>query len=282
MNISLIPDEYSHDPFTAFELGRKWGVKDYEIRYVYRWRVPTCPQWVTDRTVAAVEAYGVNVTAVSPGLFKPTMETDGSMIPISTDAPGEIRRHIDELLPRFFELAHRLGTGNVTVFALPKAKEAGDGDIPAIVIDALGEAAEQAVKADLQLRLENGSGSWADTGKATARILDAVGSDALKLTWDPANVAHGGFPEDPVAEGYSLVKNHVANVHVKDTVVEDGKGTWVMLGDGVIDWKNQVEELERDGYDGFLTVEPHLQYVSPVNLVGKMELFLSRLREVMA
>ena len=43
MQIAIIPDEYTYDPFTAFELGRGWGIEHFEIRYAYRWRVPMPP-----------------------------------------------------------------------------------------------------------------------------------------------------------------------------------------------------------------------------------------------
>lgn len=53
MQLVLIPDEYTNDPATAFELGRRWGVEHYEIRYAYRWRVPVCPAWAAERVAAA-------------------------------------------------------------------------------------------------------------------------------------------------------------------------------------------------------------------------------------
>jgi sugar phosphate isomerase/epimerase len=280
MKIALIPDEYTQDPFTAFELGTKWGYENYEIRQVYRWRVPVCPQWVNDKTVAAVKAYGVKVTGISPGLFKPVMKTDGSKIPISVDTPVEIRRQIDEMLPQCFELANRLGTKNITVFALTKA--AAGTTPPAIVVESLAEAAGKAAAAGFQLLLENGGGSWADSGKASKAIIDAVNSEALRLTWDAANVANAQLPEDPVKEGYALVKSVVRNVHVKDTKVVDGKSHWVMLGDGVVDWPAQIKRLKADKYGGFLTLEPHLQYETEKGLVGMMETYLARAKTLSA
>ncbi|MEN6582906.1 MAG: TIM barrel protein, partial [Armatimonadota bacterium] len=185
MRISLITDECTHDPFTALELGKRWGINHFEIRYAHRWRVPEGPAWAADQVAAAVKAYGVTVTAISPGLFKPVMRTDGSKIPLTTETPAEIRRHLDELLPRFFDFAARLGTRNITVFALPKPAEAG-GAPPAVVIDSLAEAAGKAASAGFTLLLENGQGSWADTGAASRAILEKVHSPALRMTWDPA------------------------------------------------------------------------------------------------
>lgn len=282
MNISIITDEYTHDPFTAMELGSRWGFRHYEVRYAYRWRLPMAPDWACNLMAAAVKAYGATVTAISPGLFKPVMLTDGSKIPISMDTPDEVRRHIDELLPRCFAFAERLGTRNITVFALPKPTGAAeDAPIPAMVTDTLAQAAGRAAAAGFQLLVENGQGTWADTGQATRTIIAAVGSPALRVTWDPANVIYGGSCEDPVAAGYPAVKPYVGNVHVKDASFEGGKGHWLMLGEGRVDWASQIRCLREAGYDGYFTAEPHLQYESPMNLVQKIDEFATRMRDLL-
>ena len=59
MRICLITDEYTNDPATAFELGRRWGVEHFEMRYAHRWRagripdpcsycLPALPRWCWD------------------------------------------------------------------------------------------------------------------------------------------------------------------------------------------------------------------------------------------
>lgn len=281
MQVALIPDEYTHDPFTAFELGRGWGVRHYELRYAYRWRLPQGPRWVNECVVNAVQAYGVVITALSAGLFKPTMETDGTMVPVSAERPEQIRRHLEELLPRQLEFAAQLGTRYLTVFSLPRPSEATGGPAPAVVIDTLAAAAEQAAANGFTLLLENGAGLWADTGRATAEIVEAVGSEALKVTWDPANVVYGGLTEKPVEEGFPAVSGQVGNVHVKDARFGGGQGEWVQMGEGVVPWRKQLAALAAAGYDGCLTLEPHLQYQPGVtHLVREMEVFLQRVREL--
>ena len=279
MRISLITDEVSNDPATAFELGRRWGIEHFELRHAYRWRVPVGPAWAAERVAAAVRDYGVRVTAISPGLFKPTMRTDGSTVPISTDTPEEVRRHLRELLPAFFGFAESVGARNIVVFALRRG-EADGSTPPQIVIDSLAEAAEEAAAENFQLLLENGAGSWADTAEASAAILEAVDCPHLRLTWDPANAAWADPQTDPVAGGYPLVAPHVGSVHVKDLVVGDAGCAWATLGEGIIDWPKQLGLLADGGYDGFLTAEPHYQHQPglDLDLVERCEDFVARLR----
>ena len=109
MRICLIPDEYTNDPDTGFELGRRWGVEDFEIRYAYRFRMPVGPAWAAERVAAAVAKYSVNITAISPWLFKPIMNIAGSKVTVSTETPEEIRRHLDDDSPVLAEQVARRG-----------------------------------------------------------------------------------------------------------------------------------------------------------------------------
>ena len=276
MNLTIIPDEISADPFTALEFCAEWGFSAVELRNSYRRRVPVCPKWMADRTIAACKAYGMTVTAISPGLFKPIMNDDGSNVPLSTDNAAEIKRQINELLPKFLDFADAAGTKNVIVFSLPRA--AADSSRPSIVIDSLAQAAEKAKAGGFTLLLENGGGSWTLTGAETRTVVDAVGADNLKITWDPANVVNAGGEENPVIAGYTAVKAKLGNVHIKDSIREAGKGRWVQFGAGSVDWTAQLNALKADGYEGYLTLEPHLQYESSMNLVATIREFVGRVR----
>ena len=290
--ISLITDEYSQDPATAFELGRRWGVEHYEIRQAYGFRVPVSPAWAAQRVASAVRNYGVTVAAISPGLFKPTMRPDGTSQPISTADPAEVRRHLAELLPAFFAFAEQVGTRNIIVFALSPPAGAGVGGVggdaatgpelvPPVVIDSLAQAAQAARQRGFQLLLENGP-SWAGDGRSIRAILEAVNCPALGLTWDPANVLGSGFSDDPVGRDYPLVAPFMRAVHVKDGIRRDGQARWTMLGQGRVDWPGQLRRLQADGYAGPLTLEPHLTFQGGVNLAAMMEQYLAAARRMLA
>lgn len=277
MRISLITDEYSQDPATAFELGKRWGAEHYEIRQAFRFRLPVAPAWAAQRAVISARENAVTITGISPGLFKPTMRTDGTSVPISCDNAAEIRRHLDELLPQFLDFAKELGAAAVTVFALPKPA-GSSGAVPAVVIDSLAQAADRAGRLGFTLLLENGRGSYADSPKATAAILQGVNSPALQLVWDPANDVDADPSCDPLA-GLDLLRPFLAGLHVKDIECVGGKTQWAMLGEGCLDWPRLIAQLRKSGYQGPFTLEPHLRYrAGVVDLVAMMEEFLARAR----
>jgi sugar phosphate isomerase/epimerase len=58
-----------------------------------------------------------------------------------------------------------------------------------------------------------------------------------------------GFAKLPVAR--------IAHVHAKDCTVRDHKATWLELGTGAIPWSQQIDGLERGGYNGWISLETH-------------------------
>jgi sugar phosphate isomerase/epimerase len=87
-------------------------------------------------------------------------------------------------------------------------------------------------------------------------MLRLVGRPNLGANWDLGNLKEGaadGFPE-----GYELVKRHIVNVHAKDVVaLGDGEAEWRPIGDGLCDWRGQMQALARDGIVEHVTIENH-------------------------
>jgi len=104
------------------------------------------------------------------------------------------------------------------------------------------------------------------------RLIETVGSDAIRINWDPANLilwpAHYaqdlGEPYDrkkwedlfqPV-EGINLVGEYVVHTHAKDALVhEDGKRQEVAFGTGWVDWDRYIRLLRGKGFDGYFAIE---------------------------
>ena len=94
------------------------------------------------------------------------------------------------------------------------------------------------------------------TGAETARVVERVGSPALKMVWDPGNAFMAG--ERPFPSGYEAVAPHLAHVHIKDArVTEEGKLYWTVVGEGEIDYAGHFLALAKAGYDGVLALETH-------------------------
>ena len=122
------------------------------------------------------------------------------------------------------------------------------------VLKKLRGFAEIAAKYDVILIHENEKDIYGDTAARCAGLLDELASPNFKAAFDFANFVQCG---ENTAECWELLKEHVAYIHIKDAVAGKNENVVCATGDG------QIPEILRkaireDGYEGFLTLEPHL------------------------
>jgi len=105
-------------------------------------------------------------------------------------------------------------------------------------------------------------------------FLASIGSAAMKVNFDPANLVMNGF--DPVRGVYELA-DFVVHTHAKDGLRrDDGSKQEVPLGQGQVPWERYVSALREIGYDGFFTIEREVGE-DPVADIVAAKRFLERL-----
>jgi len=170
-------------------------------------------------------------------------------------------------MPRAIALAQRWQLNALVVFGFckPGATEQNADTItsdhpPTWVKEALAEAAACAAAADFKLYLEPEPVCWADTGTATAHLIQATGATNLGINYDPCNTAWQ-LRRDPLDE-FAVCAPYIANVHIKDQLdapVGSGMPTWVVPGTtGLLDWVGHFSALQELGYQGPFSLEPHI------------------------
>lgn len=266
MQISVVTDELSADPETAMELASELGLRNVELRGIEHYRVGDLPSYWEERLPQLVATFGMRVAALSPGALKIPYDAevpepftilrwqDRAEFDARRTVQRQLEVHLDEVLPRTFALAKALGTDLVVIFGVVKPEHAR-GPCPREVVEFLAEAASRAEAAGVTLALENEHICWADSGVNTARLVERVGSPALKINWDPANSFYSG--ERPFPDGYRAVREYVAHVHFKDAVRDPVSGETAYVVEGQIDWQGQIEALREDGYTGCISIETH-------------------------
>ena len=108
----------------------------------------------------------------------------------------------------------------------------------------------------------------------TLDMLDRV--PGLKLVFDTGNpvmlpdwTKPEPWPRQSSWEFYDAVKDHVAYVHIKDGNWIDGKMHYTYPGEGQGDVKRIVADLVRRGYDGGISMEPHLAAIFHDPVTGR-------------
>ena len=122
------------------------------------------------------------------------------------------------------------------------------------VLKKLRGFAEIAAKYDVILIHENEKDIYGDTAARCAGLLDELASPNFKAAFDFANFVQCG---ENTEECWELLKEHVAYIHIKDAVAGKNENVVCATGDGQIP-EILKKAIREDGYEGFLTLEPHL------------------------
>jgi sugar phosphate isomerase/epimerase len=254
LELGIVADEISRDFREAVNVGLSLGVRRYEIRFLQTGRAPLCDEAELREVERICDGEGLTITALSPGLFK------------WTDSPAKFAHEMTEVFPRAVAWAQRWHLAGLLVFGFckPGATEANAdtlprGHPPSWVLESLAAAAEAARRANLKLYIEPEPVCWADTGAATVNILRQINAPALGINYDPCNDAWT-LRRDPLAD-FDVVAPYIANVHIKDQLAAprgSGMPTWVVPGRGQLDWRGHLAALQRIGYAGPISLEPHI------------------------
>jgi Sugar phosphate isomerases/epimerases len=257
MRLSVITDEISQDLGHALDVMAEYGIQDAELRNVYDTYIVDADEATLARTEAELKKRGMRVPCIDTPLYKCEIEEKTRDARVGPTHGARERTLADQmhLLQQSIDLCKRFDAPYIRIFSFWK-RGSLTPEIEDRIADLLVRPCEVAERAGVTLLLENEHACYLGTGAETARVIERVGSKALKMVWDPGNAFMAG--EQPFPSGYEAARPHVAHVHVKDARVgDDGKLVWTVVGEGEIDYAGQFLALARSGYDGVIALETH-------------------------
>ena len=162
-----------------------------------------------------------------------------------------------ENLERCAKLAQKTGAKKIRAFTFWR-KNGIEADLSAIAGN-IRRAAELVAPYGLELVIEFDPSLSACNADELA-VLAKEHIPGVRVLWDPGNQIYNKVYTVPYPDGYELLKKDIAHVHLKDAVRdEQGEAKGVALGEGLLDIKGQLAALLRDGYDGYIVLEPHFR-----------------------
>ncbi len=271
MKISAFGDEIAVDFEEQLQVLNDLAIPLIDVRNA--WGV-NCAQFSAERTArvkALCDQYNIAVACMGSPIGKS---------PIAD--PIEIE---SERLKRIGATAHALGTRNIRLFSFyPEGEH--DAAAMQLSIDRLGTLTDIAAENDLQLLLENEKGVVGDLPERCLQIMRAIDSPYFRFIWDPANFVQCGAANQ-IDQWWDALGPYIGYIHIKDArLPEAGEDrsqvTVAGAGDGQVG--ALLERLKASGYDGVLSLEPHLleaRHSSGFSGAEGMAMAVAALRELM-
>ncbi|HEY8350762.1 MAG TPA: sugar phosphate isomerase/epimerase family protein [Clostridia bacterium] len=168
-----------------------------------------------------------------------------------------------ELFRHTLEIAKILETRYIRMFSFYIPEGEKPENYRGEVMDRWRRFLEAAEGTGIMLLHENEKDIYGDTPQRCLDLVKEMDNGNMKLIFDPANFVQCDVETYP--EAYELLKEHVVYLHIKDAVYSDHHVVPAGQGDGKV--KEILESLYKRGFEGFLSIEPHLW-----NFVGFAEL----------
>lgn len=153
-------------------------------------------------------------------------------------------------LKEYIDLAARLSTPYVRVLGDSQPCREGEVD-DQTVLNALKDIIPYAEQKGVTLLIET-NGVYADTARL-CKLLEHAASDNVGALWDmhhPYRYANE-TPGKTVANLGAFIKY----VHIKDSVVENGKISYRLMGEGDLPIDDMMRALKSINYDGYVSLE---------------------------
>lgn len=237
--LSGFADEIDPMMDVQIEQMKRFGIGYIEMRGVDGKNIADCSMDEIRAVAEKCRTNNIQISALGSPLGK---------IGIQDDMEAHMAR-VEDLM----EKAKVLGTDRIRVFSFYIPQGEAPEKYRDEVLHRMQRMAKVAAKQQITLLHENEKGIYGDTPERCLDIFESVGSGNLWATFDPANFVQCGC--QPYPHGYELLKNYIRYVHIKDAKAD---GTVVPAGQGIGGVPELLKQLKEDGYQGFLSLEPHL------------------------
>ncbi|MFI3258058.1 MAG: sugar phosphate isomerase/epimerase family protein [Spirochaetales bacterium] len=162
------------------------------------------------------------------------------------------QKHI-RILDTLCRIANLLDCKYIRIFSFFIKKEENYDDFEDEVIEKIKQFAHIAEKYGVMLLHENEKDIFGDIARRCKLMFDKVNSPSFRAIFDFANFVQCG---EKTPQAYALLKEYIVYFHIKDVAYDKSYNVLCGTGDGKI--AEILTEAIHGGYQGFLTLEPHL------------------------
>ncbi|MEN9361117.1 MAG: hypothetical protein RL095_2652 [Verrucomicrobiota bacterium] len=253
MYLTGFADEAGRDIDTQIQATLELGWNAIESRNVNGRNLHDVDEATFEEVCVKLQAAGVHINCFGSAIANWAKDVDDDF----AITLGEVERAI----PRMQRLGARL------IRIMSYRRSPGDDQKPQERFRRLREVTARFLAAGIQPVHENcmnyGGMSW----RHTLELLENV--PGIQLIYDTGNspfMKDFSKPGDVWQDGwefYSQIRQHIAYVHIKDSLnpLPGEKERYTMPGEGQGYVKEILRDLQSRGYDGGISIEPHLAAV---------------------
>ena len=236
--ISGFSDEIDENIDLQFQTLNDLKIGYFEPRGINGKNISTLNDDEVKTLVGKMKEYNIKASSIGSPIGKIGIEDD-------------FEAHL-ELLKRVCDIAHSLEVGFIRIFSfyIPDGQQEKYRDR---VLEQMVRMTECARAEGIILLHENEKGIYGDIPERCLDVLKSVDSPSLRAVFDPANFVQCGV--ESVSKAFDMLKDFVVYMHIKDS---DRNNVVVPAGEGAGEVEAVLKKLKASGYNGFLSLEPHL------------------------
>ena len=250
-------DEAGADLDVQIKATKELGWSNIETRALCRSNLAYISDATFDDVCKKLDETGITFNCFGSGV--------GNWATDIAESPEKSYEEITLAVPRM----QKLGIDMIRVMSFPVKDLENHDDYADEAIKRMKRINEIASDGGITCVLENCSGWASGSHEHAVRVLEAVDSKYFKAVFDTGNAVfdpdvRAGAPfkkKQDSWEFYQAVKDFIVYVHIKDGYMKEDEAVFTFAGEGNGDVKRIVTDLLKNGYDGGISMEPHMAVV---------------------
>lgn len=237
--ISGFADEIDKSLSTQIEVLNTLGQKYIEFRAADGLGVANHTMEDVQRVKAELDKAGIKISAIGSPCGKMKIQDD-------FEPHFEKFKHV-------VEIAKAMDTRYIRMFSFFMPEGEDPEQYEEEVCARLSKMIDYAKEQDVVLLHENEKEIYGDVASRCLKLMEKFYGDHFKCIFDFANFVQC---KQDTWEAYEMLKPYITYIHVKDAIWETGEVVVPGNGDGNL--VKILTALDESGYEGFLSLEPHL------------------------
>tara|TARA_B100001173_G_scaffold310811_1_gene326350 strand:- start:1177 stop:2046 length:870 start_codon:yes stop_codon:yes gene_type:complete len=259
--LGVITDGISREFEHALSVMNETGLEYAELQYLWEKEVGDLNDAEIAKAQSLLKAHEMKVSCISRHNFA------GMLVGDTEVGDGNYNRHMDGL-QRCIDMALELGTNVVRIMSFRRemilfGSSGADYWVTSTgawdkLLKLLESPVKLAEEKNINLVLETGNNAMVPSAWLGKKLIDDIGSDRLRILWDPANSLYANEPTYP--DGWEALKDgYIGHFHIKDAKVnmphahvefcEMGKGDMAPYLDPL------ANEMKLNNYNGYISLE---------------------------